>query len=130
MPIPFDDLTEADHSGAVAWLRFVEEEDGRGIRAALFETSEQGEPLAFSFTRMDRRDPSVEQRGNASQSALSSLAKSLFQASTTSPALIFGLADETPSGMFTDDLRVELPVCRVGSASGLGACLLGPCRFG
>ena len=125
MPILFDDLTESKRHGAVAWLRFVEEEDGRGIRAALFETSEQGEPLAFSFTRMDRRDPSLGQRGNASQSALSSLAKSLFQASTTSPALIFGLADETPSGMFTDDLRVELPVCRVGSAGGLARAYSG-----
>ena len=47
MPIPFDDLTETDHSGAVVWLRFIEEEDGRGIRAALFETSGQGDPLAF-----------------------------------------------------------------------------------
>ena len=67
MPIPFDDLTEADHSDAAVWLRFIEEEDGRGIRAALFETSGQGDPLAFCVGRVDRRDPFLRHREDAGQ---------------------------------------------------------------
>ncbi len=113
MPIPFDDLTEADSSGAVVWLRFIEEEDGRGIRAALFETSGQGDPLAFCFTRVDRHDPSLRHREDAWQVVLTSLVKSLFQAAPRSPTLIFGLADEMPLWMFNGDIRIQMPFCRI-----------------
>ena len=113
MPIPFDDLAEADNSGAVVWLRFIEEEDGRGIRAALFETSDQGDPLAFCFTRVDRRDPSLRHREDAGQVVLTSLVKSLFQSAPRSPTLIFGLADEMPSWMFNWDIRIQIPFCRI-----------------
>ena len=113
MPIPFDDLTEVDPSGAVVWLRFIEEEDGRGIRAALFETSSQGGPLAFCFTRVDRRDPSLRHREDAGQVALTSLVKTLFQAAPRSPTLIFGLADEMPPWMFNGDIRIQMPFCRI-----------------
>ena len=113
MPIPFDDLTEPNLHGGVAWLRFVEEEDGNGIRAALFQTSAQGDPLAFCFTRMDARDPSLGQSVNSRLTALPALAKSLFRATATSPALIFGLADEIPVRVFADDLRLRLPLYRV-----------------
>ncbi len=117
MPIPFDDLTESNHLGSAAWLRFVEEEDGRGIRAALFETTGQGEPLAFHFTRTDTRDLSARQRDNERQIVLPSLAKSLFRASAESPALILGLADEIPPMAFRDEMRIRLPFCRVRTVS-------------
>ncbi len=113
MPIPFDDLNESSHATAVAWLRFVEEEDDTGIRAALFETSSRGEPLGFCFTRIDRRAPSLIQAGNSRQTAVSFLAKSLFQSAAGSPSLILGLADEIPLWVLTNALRVELPFCRV-----------------
>ena len=114
MPVPFDDLSaERTSSRALAWLRFVEEEDGEGIRAALFQTSVEGEPLAFCFTRTNRHDPSLWQCGNARQSIFSSLARSLFQAAVPSPVLILGLADEIPRRTFAEDLRVRLPLCLV-----------------
>ena len=113
MPIPFDDPTEPNPHGAIAWLRFVEETNGKGIRAALFQTSTQGEPLSFCFTRMDARDPSLGQSVNGRLTALPALAKSLFRATSISPALILGLADEIPARMFADDLQVKLPSCLV-----------------
>ena len=113
MPIPFDDPTEPNPHGAIAWLRFVEETNGKGIRAALFQTSTQGEPLSFCFTRMDARDPSLGQGVNGRLTALPALAKSLFRATSISPALILGLADEIPARMFADDLQVKLPSCLV-----------------
>ena len=106
MPIPFDDPTEANPNSVVAWLRFVEDAGGRGIRAALFQTSAQGEPLEFCFTRIDIRDAS---RGNGKLTVLSSLAKSLFRATTIPPELMLGLGGEIPSRVFTHDLRVRLP---------------------
>ena len=79
MPVPFDDLsTERVQPEAIAWLRFVEEEDGKGIRAALFHTSLQGEPLGFCFTRVSRGEPS-ERTGAVRPNPRSYLAKSLFR---------------------------------------------------
>ena len=114
MPVPFDDLSaEKTSSRALAWMRFVEEENDEGIRAALFQTSAEGEPLAFCFTRANRHDPSPWQSGNARQGVLSSLARSLFQAADSSPVLILGLADEIPPETFANHLRVRLPICLV-----------------
>ncbi len=116
MPIPFDDLrAESTHSGAIAWLRFVEERGGKGMRAALFQTSAQGEPLDFCFSRIERHE-SVGQWGTVKPKVLSSLAKSLFGAATSSPILILALADEVPEGEITDKIRVGVPLCRISTA--------------
>lgn len=113
MSIPFDDITELDDTSSVAWLRFVEEEDGRGFRAALFETSTQGEPLSFYFTRMDSLSLPIVRDVDDIRGALSSLVKSLFRVAIRSPDLILGLVDEIPVGAFTNDMRIRLPLCRV-----------------
>ncbi len=110
-------MTESDSPCTVGWLRFVEEDDGKGIQAALFETSVQGEPLAYCFTRIDRHDPSIKSQGIPRVNALSSVIRRLFQASTGSLALALGLADEMPQQMFTDALRVGLPFCRIRPTS-------------
>ena len=118
MPIPFDDLTaESNLHDTVAWLRFVKEEDGKGIRAALFETSSDSQPLGFYFTRVDMSAPCPSHSDDPIQAVLKSLAKSLFQTTIGSPALIFSLADEIPARMFTDDLQIGLPFCRIIPAS-------------
>lgn len=103
-------------SDAVAWLRFIEETDGNGMRAALLQTSVQGEPLAFCFSRVGRHE-SVGPWGTGKPEVLSSLAKSLFGATTRSPALILALADETPADAFIEGTRGGPPLCRVIKAS-------------
>lgn len=109
MPIPFHDTSGTGAVGAVGWLRFVGEQDGRCVRAALFETSTRGDPLGFSFVR-------TEIQGATSEHALLFLAKSLFRSSTAAPALLFGLVEEIPSRCF-DSLSIGLPFCRVHQAS-------------
>ncbi|MDE0431292.1 MAG: DEAD/DEAH box helicase [Caldilineaceae bacterium] len=122
MPIPFEDLSERDGADSVAWLRFVDEEGGQGIRAALFETSTFGEPLSFSFARTDRRGPapSFAEPADRRDAAVFSLAKNLIQSATGTPAVLFGLADEIPLWVVTDGLRLGLPFCRIilGGESG------------
>ena len=116
MPIHFDDPGESDHPGSVAWLRFIKEERGGGIRAALFETSTQGEPLGFYFSRMDLHvPPPFTQNGDNTENTVLYLAKYLFRAAARTPDLIFGLASEIPARTFTYDMRVRSPFCRVKS---------------
>lgn len=113
MPVPFDGFSASDRLGSAAWLRFVEEEGGDGIRAALFETSGNGEPLGFCFTRVDRRDPFFMRSEDFAMSAVCAATKSLLQSAGTDPVLVFSLVDEAPMRSFTDSPSQGLPVCLV-----------------
>ena len=114
MPIPFDDLTaESNLHDTVAWLRFVKEEDGKSIWAALFQASAQGEPLDFCFTRVDISAQRPSHGEDPGQADLKYLAKSLFRAAQRIPELMLGLANEIPATTFANDLRIGLPFCLV-----------------
>lgn len=102
-------------SGTVAWLRFLEEKGGKGIRAALFQTSAQGEPLDFCFTRRVRSG-SGGQHAVDKPGFLQSLARSLLSAVTSVPTLIFARADEVPNGAINEELIVQVPVCRIATS--------------
>ena len=113
MPIPFKDACEDSGSGVVAWLRFTHERDGMGVQAALFETSGDSKPLAFFFTRIDWRDPSLHDTENPTRTALVRLAEALFRSAVPSPALVIGSDDDLTRMAFTDDIRVTLPFCQI-----------------
>lgn len=116
MPVPFKDLTEGDDPGAAGFLRFIDEEDGRGIRGALFLVSSRGEPLDFCFTRIDVHNSFLWHQGDARRNAVGSIVKALFQSASRVPVLILALADEVPPRVFADDLHVQVPLCRVSTA--------------
>ena len=113
MPIPFEDLGEAEPTGAIGFLRFVDEADGKGIRGALFLTSGRAEPLDFCFTRVEVQQSFLWRRGDARRQAVTALIKALFQAANRVPVLILGLADEIPRQVFADDIHVQIPLCLV-----------------
>ncbi len=114
MSVPFEDLREADPTGTVGFLRFVDEADGKGVRGALFLTSGRGEPVDFCFTRIDVHHSFLWRRGDARRQAVTALVKVLFQAANRVPMLILGLADEIPPQLFVDDIQVQVPLCLVG----------------
>ena len=115
MPIPFRDLADETHSGVAGYLRFVDEPDGKGVRGAMFTMSTRGEPLEFSFTRIDVRLSVLWRREEARRSAVVPLAKVLFEAATRVPDVVLALAEETPPRVFTEDLEVQVPLCRVAA---------------
>ena len=116
MPIPFRDLNEDENSGVVGYLRFVDEPDGNGIRGGLFVISSRGEPLDFSFTRIDVHGGFLWRAGESRRQAVTALAKSLFQAASSIPSVILALADEVPPRVFTEDLEVHVPLRRVATS--------------
>ena len=113
MPIPFRDLTEDENTGVVGYLRFVDEPDGKGMRGALFVMSPRGEPIDFSFTRIDVHGGFMWRAGESRRQAVTALIKALFQSAGKIPAVIISLADEVPPRVFTEDLEVQIPLCRV-----------------
>ena len=99
----------------MAWLRFVEEKGGKGVRAALFETSAQGEPLDFCFTRTVCSG-SGGQLAIVKPEILQSLAGSLLRAVTTVPTLLLARADEVPHGSINEEIKVQVPFCRIATS--------------
>ncbi len=96
-------------TGGVGWLKFMAEEDGRGIRAALLQTSAQTELQDFCFTRADCRAV-----GGFDPDILRHLVSFLFRNAAVAPRLLLGLADEIPPGLFAADLDLRVPCCRMG----------------
>ena len=111
MPVPFEDLRAGEPTGAVGFLRFVDEAGGKGIRGALFLTSGRGDPLDFCFTRADVHHSFLWRPGDARRQAAAALVKVLFEAANRVPALILGLANEIPPQLFVDDIQVQVPLC-------------------
>ena len=115
MPIPFRDLEEDEPSGVAAFLRFVEEPGGNGLRGALFIMSPRGVPLEFTFTRIDVRSGVLWKVGQARNHALASLSRALFESTSHIPIAVFALADETPADVFSENLKLEVSLCRVAT---------------
>ena len=85
MPIPFRDLNEDENAGVVGYLRFVDEPDGKGMRGALFVMSTRGEPIDFSFTRIDVHGGYLWRAGESRRQAVTALTKALFQSAGRVP---------------------------------------------
>jgi hypothetical protein len=108
-------LSEEEHPGVAAYLRFIDEPDGKGIRGALFIMSTRGDPLEFSFTRIDLRSSVLWRAGRARSRAVTSLTKALFESASHVPDVVFALANETPAEVFSEDLGVQIPVCMIAT---------------
>jgi hypothetical protein len=115
MPIPFNNAGNGDTQGAIGFLRLLEEGQGSVIRAALFTASVLDVPLEFCFTQMDFADSVLWRKREARRVAAASLIRTLFQAANRTPDVILGLADEIPPLVFSEDITVNVPVCRVST---------------
>ena len=113
MPVPFLDIAAKDLATRIAYLRFVVEGDGGGIRGCLFVISGQGDPLEFCFTRVDVPSGPLWSRAQAIRRAVAELVKALFQAGRLQPDVVFCLSAETPQEVFSEDIDAQVPVCRV-----------------
>ncbi|HEY8767583.1 MAG TPA: hypothetical protein VIP09_10075, partial [Dehalococcoidia bacterium] len=74
-----------------------------------------GEPVDFSFSRIDVSSSFLWRVGEARRHATTALCKALFTASAVQPSLLLSLADEVPPRVFTEDIEVHLPLCRVAA---------------
>lgn len=102
MPIPFDGARNGETPGVIGFLRLLNEEQGKGIRAALFATSALQLPLEFCFTRVDVADSVLWEEGQARRVAIVSLIRELFRSINRTPDVILGLADEIPPLVFSE----------------------------
>ena len=103
----------------IGYLKFIEEDGSRGVRGALFLVNSRGEPMDFSFARVDVHASFLWRPGESRRQAVVALSRTLFTAATHVPHLLIALAGEVPAAVFTDDLEVAIPVCRLAGPSAL-----------
>ena len=113
LPIRFKDRRQEGESDYLGYLRFVDEEGSRGIRAGLFLVNSIGEPVDFSFSRIDVASPMLWARDGSRRRAVGDLCRALFAAAAHQPAALLGLAIEIPPGLLGDELQLSIPVCRI-----------------
>jgi hypothetical protein len=88
------------------------------MRGALFVVNGRGEPIDFGYARIDVHASFLFRPGESRRRAVVALVKALFTAASHVPQLLIALADEVPAAVFTEDLQVALPLCRLAERTG------------
>jgi hypothetical protein len=115
VPIPFRDEDERDEWGTAAHLRLEPDPDRAGYRGALFQINARGEPVEFTYNRVETPNSFLWRPADVRRAALRRLTASLLAACPQTPRVLFALAAEVPSELFAQDLQAAVPVCRVAT---------------
>ncbi len=115
MPVPFRDADEVDALGAAAYLKLDAAPDDSVICGALFFINARGEPVEFTYNRIETPNPFLWRSDDIRRHAARSLTTSLLAACSKVPLFIVCLADEVHAEMFSNEIHLAIPVCRVAS---------------
>ncbi len=116
MLLQFQNPAEEQPAASLAYIRFFAEEEGNGVRAAMFVVNGHGEPLEFCFTRVDLPSGPLWGTEAAYRRAAANLARALFDAVEHCPDMALVLAEEAPPDLLAENLASQFPVGLVGSA--------------
>jgi hypothetical protein len=117
MPIPYRDADDLDELGVVAYLKIEPIADGSGYLGALFLVNARGEPVEFTYNRLDTPHTFLWRQEDLHRHAARKLTASLFSLCPRTPRLLLCLAKEIGSELFCQDIQVSIPVCRLAVAS-------------
>lgn len=116
MPIPFRDADEIEELGYASYLRLLPDGEGTGWRGALFTINARGEPIEFTYNRIDTPNTFLWRPDDVRQFAARKLMTSLFKLCPKPPTLVACLAEEVGSELFGRDIHVDTVVCRIAPA--------------
>jgi len=117
VPVPFRDEADPDRFGSAAFLRIVPADDGDAVLGALFLVNARGEPVEFTYNRLEIVQRFLWRADDLRRHAARRLAASLFGVCPRMPAVILSLADEAPAELFSEDITVDLPTARLAEQS-------------
>jgi hypothetical protein len=119
MPIPFRDEEDIQRLGSAAFLRIVPAAEGDAYLGALFLVNARGEPVEFSYNRLDIVQRFLWRGEELLRHATRRLTASLFEVCPRVPAVLLCIADEVPAELFSLDIRVDIPTARVAAESAI-----------
>ena len=70
-------------------------------------------PIEFCFTRADLVHSELWEETQARRVAVTSIVRELFRSVKQTPDVVLGLADEIAPLTFSEEISVDVPVCRV-----------------
>jgi hypothetical protein len=111
--VPFNDAAELDAGGTAAFLRILPGRGGRERGGALFQVNARGAPVEFTYNRLDLPSGTLWRPDQLEREAAKALATSLFEAARRTPLVLLCLAAEIDPALLSEDLEVQIPVCRV-----------------
>jgi hypothetical protein len=113
MGIPFRDADELAELGAAAYLTIVPWAEGKGFEGALFLVNARGEPLEFTYNRVETPYGFLWRKDDIRRHAQRRLTASVLSTCPVTPKLILCLAQEVASELFCEDIEVPMPVGRI-----------------
>lgn len=114
MPISFQDDDDIKQLGEAGYLKVDPGADGE-LLGALFLINARGEPVEFTYTRVETPSTFLWRRQDIRGHAVRTLVTSLFSACPRMPKYIVCLASEVDHRIFCEEVRVSIPVCRIAS---------------
>lgn len=141
MPVPFHDVDDLEGLGDAAFLKLLPWDDGipasdnapavgsrwstsssdtgelgpRGLAGALFVVNARGEPSEFAYNRLELPRTFLWRQADLRRHAERKLTASLLAICGRTPRLMLCLAEEASSELFGQDIRVSIPVGRIGN---------------
>jgi hypothetical protein len=122
MPIPFRDADALEELGLAGYLKIEPLAAGGGFLGALFLINARGEPMEFTYNRIETPHTFLWRQDDIKRHAARKLTASLLSLCPRTPRLILCLAVEVGSDLFCQDIQVELPVCRISPAIKAVSC--------
>lgn len=113
MAIPFRDADELADIGAAAYLTIIPWSEGKGFEGALFLVNARGEPLEFTYNRVETPYGFLWRKDDIRRHAHRRLAASILSTCPVTPKLVLCLADEVASELFCEDIELPMPVGRI-----------------
>jgi hypothetical protein len=117
MSIPYRDADDLDELGTVAYLKIEPVADGLGYLGALFLINARGEPVEFTYNRIETPQSFLWRPEDLRRHAARKLTASLFSLCPRTPRLLLCLAKEVGGELFCHDIQVSIPVCRLAPTS-------------
>lgn len=115
MPVPFRDADEVEELGAAGYLKIDASADGSVFRGALFLVNARGEPLEFTYSKIETPNTFLWRQDDIRRHAIRKLTTSLLAACRKVPQFIICLADEIYHELFCNEIQLSIPICRVAS---------------
>lgn len=116
MPIPYRDADELDDLGIAGYLKIKQSEEESGFLAALFLINARGEPIEFTYNRIDIPHTFLWRQADIRRHAIKKLTTSLLGLCPKVPRLLLCLAEEISSELFCLDIQTSVPIVRIAPA--------------
>jgi hypothetical protein len=116
VPIPYRDADDLNELGTAGYLKIEPSSAGSGYLGALFLINARGEPIEFTYNRIETPHTFLWRQADIRRHAERKLTASLLLVCPRTPRVLLCLAEEVGSELFCQDIQLSIPICRIAPA--------------